>query len=144
MELPDVPTSEELRFQTRLRTRWVDEDNQCVLNNAVYLTLMEEARLAYFTELDLMDAQRFPFVLAAANLRFVTPGKGGSEVLIEMSTTHLGSSSFAQAYRVRDGESDEIWCEAVHRMVAWDNQKRCKRAMDPEFRTRIAKFEKLS
>ena len=33
------------------RTRWCDEDNQNVLNNAVYMTLLEEARVAYFLQL---------------------------------------------------------------------------------------------
>ena len=141
METPNVPSSDALRFQTRLRTRWVDEDNQSVLNNAIYLTLMEEGRLAYFTELGLMDAARFPFVLAAANLRFLAPGRGGCEVLLEMSTIHLGESSFVQAYRIRDGESGEVWCEAIHRLVAWNTQTRVKQPMDPDFRQRIAEFE---
>ncbi len=143
MELPDVPSSDELRFQTRLRTRWVDEDNQAVLNNAVYLTLIEEGRLAYFTSLGLMDAARFPFVLAAANLRFLAPGRGGCEVLLEMSTVHLGESSFTQAYRIKDGESGHVWCEALHRLVTWDNETRAKRPMEVEFRERVAEFEGL-
>lgn len=143
MELPDVPVSDKLRFQTRLRTRWVDEDNQSVLNNAIYLTLMEEGRLAYFTELGLMDAARFPFVLAAANLRFLAPGRGGCEVVVEMSTTHLGDSSFTQAYRIRDGATGEVWCEAVHRLVSWSSETRSKRPMEPEFKQCVAEFEGL-
>jgi len=38
-----VPPSEAIRFRARCRTRWSDEDSQGVLNNAVYLTLLEEA-----------------------------------------------------------------------------------------------------
>ena len=51
MESPKVPASGELRFRVTLATRWSDEDNQNVLNNAVYMTLLEEARYAYFANL---------------------------------------------------------------------------------------------
>ena len=144
METPDVPADEALRFKTTLRTRWVDEDNQSVLNNAIYLTLMEEGRHAYFSQLGLMEGDRFPFVLAAANLRFVAPGRGGAQVALAMSTVHLGASSFEQVYRLSDAETGAVWCEARHRLVAWDNEARCKRPMTPEFRDKIAEFEGLT
>ena len=141
MESPVVPPSESLRFRVRLRTRWVDEDCQAVLNNAVYLTLMEEGRHAYFSELDLLEDGRFPFVLAAANLRFVAPGRGGRDVELEMGTLRLGESSFEQACRIRDAETGDVWCEGVARLVAWDGAARAKRPMSAEFRARVAAFE---
>ena len=76
MHAPQVPESARLRFRVRLRTRWSDEDNQNVLNNAVYLTLLEEARHAYFSKLDLLDGSHFPFLLAQCNLRFLSAGRG--------------------------------------------------------------------
>ncbi len=143
METPQVPPSTALRFQVRLRTRWVDEDNQAVLNNSVYLTLMEEGRLAYFTELGLMDGTHFPFVLAAANLRFIAPGRGGREVLVEMGTLRLGKSSFEQGYRIKDAESGQVWCEAVHLLVAWNTEKRTKQPIHSYFRARVTEYEGL-
>lgn len=144
METPDVPPSETLRFRATLHTRWVDEDNQAVLNNAIYLTLMEEGRHAYFSELGLMEDGQFPFVLAAANMLFVAPGRGGAEVLLEMGTVHLGRSSFEQVYRVRDADSGDVWCEARHRLVAWDNTTKQKTQMTSEFRQKVAEFEGLT
>ena len=47
MEQPQVPPSDAVRFRARAHTRWSDEDNQGVLNNAVYLT---EAFLESTTE----------------------------------------------------------------------------------------------
>jgi acyl-CoA thioesterase FadM len=146
METPRVPDSSSLGFRATLRTRWSDEDNQQVLNNAVFLTLFEETRFAYFSALGLLDANHFPFVLAQTNVLFVAPGRGGAEVIVEAATTHLGTSSFTQCYRVRDAASGpthgEIWCEAEARLVAWDNARRAKGAMSPEFRARVAAFEK--
>src|SRR5437867_2711074 len=102
METPKVPASEAMRFRVTLRTRWSDEDNQCVLNNAVYSTLLEETRYAYFTHLGLLSLNHFPFVLAQTNIVFASPGRGGAEIEAEVATVALGTSSFTQAYRLRE------------------------------------------
>ena len=143
MQPPRVPRSEELRFRVRLRTRWSDEDNQNVLNNAVYLTLLEEARHAYFGELGLLEQNHFPFVLAQTNVAFLRPGTGGAAVEVELCTKMLGKSSFTQAYRVREVDRDAVLCEAEAVFVCWDNAARAKRDMAPEFRAAVAAFEGL-
>lgn len=142
MELPHVPESSALRFRARLSTRWSDEDNQDVLNNAVYLTLFEEARLRYFRALGLMDQNRFTFVLAQTNVRFVAPGRGGADVVVEAGTTHVGTSSFVQSYRVREESSGEVWCEGEARCVGWDTDARAKRALSDEFKSAIEAYER--
>ena len=55
----------------------------------------------------------------------------------------LGSSSFTQAYRVRDLAHGAVWCEAEARLVAFDNVRRSKMSMPAEFRARVAEFEGL-
>lgn len=143
MQAPEVPPASDFRFADRLVTRWVDEDNQSVLNNAVYLTLFEETRLRYFRALGLMDGTRFPFVLAQCNVRFLRPGRGGAEVEVAARTTHLGRTSFAQAYRLGP-PGEEPWAEAEALLVAWDNERRAKRELGPDFRARVAHFEGLT
>ena len=81
MNDPQVP--ELLSTRVRLRTRWCDEDNQAVLNNAVYMTLFEEGRRAYFEQLGLIEENRFPFLLAQTNVRFLRPGAGGVDDLFD-------------------------------------------------------------
>ena len=62
-----IPAGTVFRHRVTLPTRWSDEDNQKVLNNAIYLTLFEEARTDYFgpNTLNLLDPNTltFPFVL---------------------------------------------------------------------------------
>ena len=139
--LPNVPPSEKLRFRRRVFTRWSDEDNQNVLNNALYLTLFEEARLGWARQLGLLDDNHFPFLLAQTNVRFVAPGKGGVEVEVELGTTRLGTSSFAQAYRVRDIASGAVWAEAEARLVCYDAATGKSRPMTAQFRGAIVAFE---
>ena len=144
MESPRVPSDELLRFRVRLRTRWSDEDNQNVLNNAVYLTLLEEARHAYFGKLGLLEGNHFPFVLAQTNVRFLAPGRGGVEVEVALATLGLGRSSFAQVYRVREIERALVLCEAEALLVAWDNARMQKAAIAAPFRAAVSAFEGLA
>lgn len=135
MERPTVPDTPQ--FVVRLRTRWSDEDNQAVLNNAVYLTLFEEARYAFAEATGGLAKNRFPFLLAQTNVCFLRPGRGGAEVTVELSTTRLGTSSFHQAYRVR-GPGGEVWAEAEAALVHYDPATGRGVPMDDGFRARLA------
>lgn len=135
MELPNVPDSSRVRFRARIATRWSDEDNQGVLNNAVYLTLFEEARYRYFHER--LDANHFPFLLAQTNVRFLAPGRGGEEVELECATTEIGTTSFTQAYRVREASTGRVLCEGEARLVCYDPATSAKRPIPPEIRAAI-------
>lgn len=139
MEAPHVPDSKDLPFRARLWTRWCDEDNQKVLNNAIYMTLFEEARHRYFGGLGILEANQFPFLLAQTNVLFVAPGKGGVEVVVELGTTHVGTTSLVQCYRVRDAATGEVWCEAEARLVGWDGALRQKAPWSSAFREALGR-----
>lgn len=141
MEQPPELEEHLVRFQCVHSTRWSDEDNQGVVNNAVMMTMLEEARRVYFSQLDLMSDGRFPFLLAQTNIRFVKPTRGGKALLIQLRTTQLGTTSFTQSYCVRDRDTHEIVAQAQARLVCYDPQTQGKQAMTPEFRERLARFE---
>lgn len=143
MEVPAIATSDTFRFRARRRTRWSDEDNQRVVNNAVYLTLIEEARLDYFGDLGLLEENQFPFVLMQTNVRFLAPAEGGQEVEVELRTTGMGRTSIRQAARVRRVEDGRTLVEAEVLLVGWDNAARAKAPLSPELRARVAEFEGL-
>jgi acyl-CoA thioester hydrolase len=144
MHTPQVPESSRIRFRARMHTRWSDEDNQKVLNNAVFLTLLEEGRHAYFKKLGLLEGNQFAFLLAQCNVRFLFPGRGGVEVEVEVVTTQLGTSSFQQAYRVRETPAGTIWCEAEAVGVCYDPRSRKSAPMTAPFRRAIAEFEGIA
>ncbi|MCC7015217.1 MAG: acyl-CoA thioesterase [Planctomycetes bacterium] len=144
MHVPQVPDSSKIRFRTKLRTRWSDEDNQNVLNNAVYMTLLEEGRHAYFGKLGLLEANHFAFLLAQTNIRFLAPGRGGVEIEVELLTTHLGRTSFQQSYRIRESHGGRVWCEAEAVCVVYDAHSKDSAPLPVHFRAAIAEFEGLA
>ncbi|MEM6672177.1 MAG: thioesterase family protein [Planctomycetota bacterium] len=120
MNPPDVPDFPQ--FVHEATTRWSDGDIQGVLNNAVYMTLFEEARYGFCRAAEVLDEDgHFPFLLAQTNVRFIAPGRGGEAVRVELSTTSVGRTSFQQAYRVR-AKDGEIWAEAEALLVCYDPQ----------------------
>jgi len=144
VETPKVPPSAQITFRVRLRTRWSDEDTQHVLNNAVYSTLFEEARFAYFSKLGLLEDNEFPFLLAQTSVLFLAPGRGGREVEVEVATTHVGTTSCTQAYRVREVETGKVWCEAEARLVGFDPENQRKAPLSEAFRRSIESVEGTS
>ncbi|MFK5954914.1 MAG: hotdog domain-containing protein [Planctomycetota bacterium] len=144
MQAPEVPASNRIRFQAKCRTRWSDEDNQGVLNNAVYLTLLEEARYQYFHHLGQIGIHgHFTFVLGQTNIRYLAPGSGPAKVIIDITTVHLGTRSFRQAYRVRNAADNTTWAEAIADMVIWDSLAQSSAPMPDNFRAAITEFEGL-
>src|SRR5262245_1598499 len=93
------------RFAASTPLRWVDIDSEGVVNNAVYLSLMEQARFHYFTQLGLLEDGRVPFVLAEATVRFRRPGRLGVSVATAAAVRRLGNTSFGMDYEVRAGDA---------------------------------------
>jgi acyl-CoA thioester hydrolase len=140
MEVPSLPQT--FSFESEHQLRWSDADLQGVVNNAVYMSLFEEARFAYFTQLAQLSADAFPFLLAQTNVLFKSPGRPGTRVTIEMVTTQLGNSSFTQAYRVT-ADTGKVLCEGEARLVCYDPATNASRPMSADFRAAIAQFEGL-
>ena len=100
-------------FEHTERIRWVDLDAAGVLNNAVYLTLLEQARFAYFGSLGLLDGHQFPFLLGDTHVRYLQPGRAGELLTIRCFVTRLGTKSFEMDYLVLSGEQVLARAEAT-------------------------------
>lgn len=98
-------------FVHREVVRWSDVDVQGVLNNAVYLTLFEQARFGYFRNLGLLDDDAFPFLLGETGVRFEQPAHAGHELQISARVVRLGNKSFDMDYT--------IWHREVEIAVGW-------------------------
>ena len=136
LDLPTFPAVGQLPFACTLRTRWSDEDTQGVLNNAVYLTLFEEARASFFFGEGLLPAGTFPFLLGQTFVRFLAPGRGGVDVSVRLATTRIGQSSFEQIYRVV-GPDGTVWCEGGALLVCYDPVQGGSRPLEDDFRASL-------
>lgn len=129
------------RFAAEVPLRWVDIDSEGVVNNATYLSLAEQARFIYFSELGLLEDHRIPFVLAETTVKFERPGRLGMKIEVAAATTRLGTKSFDMQFEVR--ASEEVIAKISAVLVFVDDAMRaCE--IPEDFRNRVAQFEELS
>jgi acyl-CoA thioester hydrolase len=128
------------RFAAEVPLRWVDVDSAGVVNNATYLSLMEQARYLYFQHLGLMTSHAVPFLLAETTVKFLRPGRLGMKVEVAARVRDLGTSSFHMDFEVR--AADEVLVTAQAALVFVDQTLRPTPIAD-DWRATIAQFEEM-
>jgi acyl-CoA thioester hydrolase len=96
-----------------LALRWRDLDALNHVNNATYLTYLEEARLYWLSRLAAdwnSDAAR-P-LLVATHLNFRRQLRWPGEIVVQLFAERLGTTSLTLAYRIVDrGDGDIVYCD---------------------------------
>ncbi|WP_135830390.1 acyl-CoA thioesterase [Halorussus halobius] len=128
-------------FTTEVDVRFQDLDAMGHVNNAVYATLVEEARVAYFREVLDVPLDEFGSVLATLELEFHRPIRSTDPVTVAARVPELGSSSLRMDYEVRD--DDTVAAEGHSVQVAVDADTGESRSIPDAWRERIAEFEGL-
>jgi acyl-CoA thioester hydrolase len=111
------------------------------VNNAVYLTYVENARVAYLAE---VVGARTPLqirnIMASVTVEFRAQISYGDELEIGVRTERIGTKSFQLAYRiVRQG--GEVAAEVTSAQVMFDFEANRAIEVPPEWRRAIAKYE---
>ena len=99
--------------------RFSDLDGMGHVNNAVFLTYLEQARLAWFGQLD--DGEPMPLtdiILARTEIDFRSPLVFGETVAIGVRPSRLGTKSFELEYELRVGA--RLVAEAKSVIVGYD------------------------
>jgi acyl-CoA thioester hydrolase len=116
VEPPDDPRDLPGDFAHRreMDVRFADTDAMGHVNNAVYLTYCESARIAYWTDVTgepvrLGTEGAESLILAEATITYRAPAFHGETITVETRATRIGRSSFTLEHRltarVGDGPS---------------------------------------
>jgi acyl-CoA thioester hydrolase len=94
-----------VKFVHREQGRFRDLDAMGHVNNAVFLTYMEQARSAFFVEHDPVGTlEALKLILARVEIDFRSPVGFGETVEVEVRGSRVGSKSFDLEYTLRSGE----------------------------------------
>jgi len=101
------------------RVRFRDLDPMGHVNNAVFLTYLEQARVAFFSEMGAATGlEEMNMIVARVEIDFRAPVRLGQEVEISVRASRFGTKSFDLDYELRvDGE---LVAEAKSIQVAYD------------------------
>ena len=130
------------RFSTTLEVRWRDLDPMGHVNNAVYFTYLEQARVHYLRELGTIssDPAGIGFILAEAGCQFTSPLKLGERVTVHVRVSQVRNSSFVFEYRL-DGEDGRLVALARTVQVCFDYQEQHPVPVPDEGRDAIVAYE---
>ncbi len=116
-----------------ITVRWRDLDAFNHVNNASYLTYLEEARLLWLRHVPtaLPTDQAAP-VLAASQLNYRSPINWPAQLDVQLFCTRLGNSSITLSHRIVDADdSERLYCDGSVTMV-WINPRSGKPVTLPE------------
>ena len=99
----------------RETVRFRDVDSMGHVNNAVFLTYIEEARIAYLLP---FGAEVTNMILARVEIDFRAPLRIGDEIEIGVRPAGVGTKSFELEYEVRS--ADAVAAEAKTVIVSFD------------------------
>jgi acyl-CoA thioester hydrolase len=132
------------RYYRSISVRYGDLDPQGHVNNACYLTYLEQARIGYVQELDLWDGKCFQdvgIIIARVEIDYLTPILMENQLQVGATVSHLGSKSFDMMYSLEDPESKEVFAKAKTVLVSYDYISQSPREIPETWRAKIAEFE---
>jgi acyl-CoA thioester hydrolase len=128
---------ESFDFVHRERVRFRDVDAMGHVNNAVFATYVEQARIEYLRHVALLDGPVYMgMILARLEIDFVAPAEPGGEIEIGVRPSRTGSKSFDLEYELRQGEREVARARTV--LVAYDYERGVSMPLPDEWRDRLA------
>lgn len=124
--------------------RWADMDALGHINNAAYLTYLEQARIRYFRDLDLWDGQpnKLGLIMAKVVLEYKLPLFAEDTVSVYTRCSRLGNRSFdTEQLIVRQADTLEIAAQATITIVVFDYRANQSAPIPDEWRARLIAYE---
>jgi len=132
--LKTLPDDAYLLRRSVYTMRWSDMDAFGHVNNAMYFTYFEQARV------DWLDSISVPHGLVLANISctFIQPLKYPAELEVLLHAGPPGRSSLDTYYEIYNKSSAGTLCALAHGTIVWyDNTAGCSRPIPDEVREHL-------
>ncbi|MFN3430160.1 MAG: acyl-CoA thioesterase [Candidatus Sericytochromatia bacterium] len=123
-------------FSHGLTVRWSDCDAYGHVNNAVYVTYLEEARGHFWRWLMAEDFRGFDFIIAEVTCTYLAPAHDPDRLVIAVAVTAIGTKSFTLTYTIT-GADGAIVARASSVQVMYDHEKKASHAIPAGVRARL-------
>lgn len=135
--------TDEYRHRTALQVRFRDIDAFGHVNNAVFFSYVEQARIRYLLDVLMPEEpfDRLPLILARVELDFRSPIFFGDDVTVETRVDHIGRSSVAMSHRVTAGADGRLVGDVQTVLVTYDYETSAPIPVPAVWRERLAAHE---
>jgi acyl-CoA thioester hydrolase len=138
---------EKFRHKISVKVRFSDLDAMGHVNNASYLSYLEEARLAYYNHILKMDTNNLDFnaVIAKIEIDYIDQIRLGDNVEVYTRTAKIGnkSSDVEHLVVVTNNGNKKIAAKALTKLVSFDYRKNISVPVSEEAKKTIEGFEEL-
>jgi acyl-CoA thioester hydrolase len=135
--------TDDFRHRTALQVRFRDIDAFGHVNNAVFFSYVELARIRYL--LDVLefeaDFSTLPLILARAELDFRSPVYFGDDLEVGTRVDRIGRSSFTMSHRVTAGPDQRLVADVSSVLVTYDYATSSPIRVPDDWRARMGEFE---
>jgi acyl-CoA thioester hydrolase len=108
-------------FKTQVSIRWSDLDEFGVVNNAVFMTYFEQARVNLFAQFVGWDWKSIGVVVAHVDMAFKSPIRNHNQPEIYIRCTKIGTTSYTlHCLMVESTNIETVFSEASFVMVCYD------------------------
>ena len=116
-----------------ISVRWRDMDAMGHVNNAKYVSYLEEARVRWMLGVEGMSlSDRIAPVVAATNINYRLPIVWPNDIVVELFVERLGNSSVTIGHRIVDQNDDSKLYSDGNVVVVWMDTQTGKSAPLPE------------
>lgn len=125
-----------------IEVRFRDMDSMGHVNNAVFFTYFENARIAYWRAVPaIRSRQALDYILARAECDFRSPATVEDSLACHIRVSSFGRSSFTFEYLLNDGRSGRVVAEGRTVQALYDYALGKTKPLDGALRAAIEEFE---
>ncbi|MBM4167770.1 MAG: acyl-CoA thioesterase [Ignavibacteria bacterium] len=132
-------------FSIPIQIRFADTDVMGHVNNAVYLTYFELARVEYFRSIvgrEVDESLEQSFIIGEAHVVFKAPARMGESLQVLARISRFGTKSFDFSYRIINTEHGAVICEGSTVQVMYDYVRNATILLPQDFIQRVESFER--
>ncbi len=136
----------EFRFFYPVQIRYADLDAQWHVNNAKFLTILEQARLSYLLQLGLWNGKSFldlGVIVADIHIAYKAPIELEEKIQVALRVSHIGNKSITMETEIRGMQDDSLKAQSEVVLVAYDFRSKQTISVPENWRKKITEFEGL-
>jgi acyl-CoA thioester hydrolase len=134
----------DFHFYHLIEVRYGDLDPQGHVNNAKFLTYIEQGRVFYLKQLKLWEGGSFMnlgIILADVQITFRKVIQFGDPVRVGVCISRIGNKSMTSEYRIEDARDASEFATGSSVLVAYDYHNNHSVPIPKEWRKAILQFE---
>lgn len=134
------------RFFYPVQIRYADLDAQWHVNNAHFLTILEQARLSYIRQLGLWDGKSFldlGVIVADIHIAYKAPIELEDEIQVALRVSHIGNKSMTIENEILNTKDGSLKAQAEVVLVTYDFRSKTTILVPESWRKKIMEFEGL-